>query len=149
MNQTADYLTNIRRIIKLYDNMLKEICEQYNLTTIEANIISFLYYSPDRDTAGDVVELNMFSKGNVSQAVESLNQKAFLQRIPDTTDRRKIHLSLLPSCKPITNAMEAARAQFREEIFNGFSEDDRKQFDCLNRRIMENTKQALKRRENK
>ncbi len=34
---------NIRRIMKLHDGMLKEICAKYQLTPIEAKIIRFLY----------------------------------------------------------------------------------------------------------
>lgn len=63
--QTTDFLTMIRRIIKLHEGMLKEVCEHYQLALIEANIISFLYNNPGRDTAGDIVELRMLAKGNV------------------------------------------------------------------------------------
>ena len=66
MAQTTDFLMYFRRIIKLHESMLKEICETYQLTMIEANIISFLYNNPGRDTARDIVELRMLSKGNVS-----------------------------------------------------------------------------------
>ena len=55
--------------------MLKAICEEYRLTLIEATIISFLHNNPAKNTAADIVELRMLSKGNVSQAVESLIQK--------------------------------------------------------------------------
>ena len=83
MNRTTDLLLCIRKIVKLYDSMLKPVCDHYRLTLIEANIISFLQNNPGKDTAGDIAELRMLSKGNVSQAVESLIQKALLQRQQD------------------------------------------------------------------
>lgn len=146
---TTDFLMNIRRIIKLHESLLKEICSQYHLTLIEATIISFLYNNPGKDTAGDIVELRMLSKGNVSNAVELLIQKSLLQRTPDASDRRKIHLSLLPGTKPITDAIDTIQNQFYEEVFNGFSEDEYAYFQTLNQRLMENTKNAAKRRETK
>lgn len=146
---TTDFLVNIRRTIKLHESMLKEICEKHQLTLIEANIISFLYNNPGKDTAGDIVELRMLSKGNVSMAIESLSQKSLLQRKPDLEDRRKIHLLLLPEAKPITVEVEACKKQFQKEIFLGMSEQEKKQFEELNRLVMENTKNAMKRRENK
>lgn len=146
---TTDYLVNIRRTMKLHESMLKEICEKHQLSLIEANIISFLYNNPGKDTAGDIVELRMLSKGNVSGAVESLIQKSLLQRKPDLEDRRKIHLLLLPKAKSITDEVEACKKQFQKEIFFGMSEEEKKQFEELNRRVMENTKNAMKRRENK
>ena len=147
MRNTTNFLTNFRRTIKLYDTMLKEICGAYHLTMIEANIISFLYNNPGKDTAGDIVELRMLSKGNVSTAVEALIQKHLIEREQDKTDRRRIHLYLLPAAEPITNRISEIREQFSEEILFGFSEEERKQFEVLNDRLWENTRNALKRRE--
>ena len=70
MYQSNALLANIRRMIKLYDSMLKPVCSRYGLVPIEATIISFLFNHPGRDTAADIVELRMLSKSNVSQAVE-------------------------------------------------------------------------------
>ena len=92
----AESLLNFRRIMKLHEGILKKVCEEYQLTLTEASIICFLKNNPTLDTAGDIVEIRMLSKGNVSQAVESLIRKSLLQRTQDTDDRRKIHLSLLP-----------------------------------------------------
>lgn len=147
MRNTTKFLTNFRRTIKLYDTMLKEICGAYHLTMIEANIISFLYNNPGKDTAGDIVELRMLSKGNVSTAVEALIQKHLIEREQDKTDRRRIHLYLLPAAEPITNRISEIREQFSEEILFGFSEEERKQFEVLNDRLWENTRNAMKRRE--
>ena len=147
MRNTTNFLTNFRRTIKLYDTMLKETCGAYHLTMIEANIISFLYNNPGKDTAGDIVELRMLSKGNVSTAVEALIQKHLIEREQDKTDRRRIHLYLLPAAEPITNRISEIREQFSEEILFGFSEEERKQFEVLNDRLWENTRNAMKRRE--
>lgn len=147
MRNTTNFLTNFRWTIKLYDTMLKEICGAYHLTMIEANIISFLYNNPGKDTAGDIVELRMLSKGNVSTAVEALIQKHLIEREQDKTDRRRIHLYLLPAAEPITNRISEIREQFSEEILFGFSEEERKQFEVLNDRLWENTRNAMKRRE--
>ena len=147
MRNTTNFLTNFRRTIKLYDTMLKEICGAYHLTMIEANIISFLYNNPGKDTAGDIVELRMLSKGNVSTAVEALIQKHLIEREQDKTDRRRIHLYLLPAAEPITNRISEIREQFSEEILFVFSEEERKQFEVLNDRLWENTRNAMKRRE--
>ncbi len=149
MARTTDFLVTIRRIIKLYDNMLKGVCQQYQLSLIEANIISFLYNNPGKDTAGDIVELRMLAKGNVSQAVEALIRKSLLQRRQDNADRRKIHLSLLPAADPITRDMDTIRQQFHEEVFRGFSTEEIAFFEQVNGRIMENAKNAMERSDTK
>lgn len=147
MTRITDFLMNLRRMMKLHEALLKDICEEYGLTLIEANIISFLYSNPGRDTARDIVELRMLSKGNVSQAVELLIQKSLLKRTPDQADRRIIHLTLLPAADPITKAIEDSRGQFQKELFSGFTKEERQLYYQLNGRIIENTKAAVKRRE--
>ena len=89
----------------------------------------------------------MLSKGNVSQAVESLIQKGLLQRIPDLHDRRRIHLVLLASSDPITAKIDCMMEEYRQYLFQGFSQ---KELDCyqkLSERIMENTKKCYERQE--
>mgnify|MGYP003255414754 CR=1 FL=1 len=147
MAQTTDFLMYFRRIIKLHESMLKEICETYQLTMIEANIISFLYNNPGRDTARDIVELRMLSKGNVSQAVESLIQKGMLKRIPDQSDRRMIHLALLEKTDPIVQTMARQKTAFQDELFTGFSDGEKELYHQFNCRMMENAKSAMKRSE--
>ena len=143
MRRATTLLTNMRRIIKLYDSMLKPVCERYSLVPIEASIISFLSNNPGRDTAADIVEFRMLSKSNVSQAVECLIQKSLLERRQDTKDRRRIHLSLTPKSKPITDDIETVRNHFRKQIFLGFTEEEEKQFAWFNERIAKNTKIEL------
>ena len=143
MRQTNILLSNIRRIIKLYDSLLKPVCDRHGLVPIEATIISFLFNNPGRDTAADIVELRMLAKSNVSQAVESLIQKSLLQRRQDMADRRKIHLSLTAEARPITEDIEAVREAFRRQIFRGFTEEEQRQFVLFNDRIAENTKSAM------
>lgn len=124
-----------------------KICVKYDLSLIEANIISFLYNNPGKDTAGDIVELRMLSKGNVSQGVELLAGKGFLLRSQDKEDRRKVHLRLSDAVQPVTEELKLEKQKFQEALFDGFTEEDKKMLEELNRRVMENTKKALKRSE--
>ena len=149
MSRTTDYLMNTRRIVKLHESMLKSICSRYQLTLMEAKIISFLHNNPGLDTAADIVELRTLSKGNVSQAVETLIQKSLLERSQDREDRRKIHLSLLPAAKPVTDDIDRIGEEFHQELLQGFSEEEWEQLSELNRRLMDNARAALKRREGK
>ena len=147
MSWTTEFLPNLRRIIKLHDSMLKEVCEEYQLMLIEGTIISFLHNHPGKDTAADIVELRMLSKGNVSQAVESLIQKSLLKRSLDPQDRRKIHLSLTPEAQPMIESLENLWQEFEDQVFFGISEEEKALFDRLNDRIRENTKYAMARRD--
>ena len=145
MSYATEWLMSFRYIIKGQDALIKEICDSFKLTRIEGTIIVFLYNNPGKDTAGDIVELRMLSKGNVSQAGESLIQKSFLARKQDAEDRSKIHLSLLPAAEPIIQAVEKKQKEFGCEIFRGFTEEEVCLFHEMNSRIAENTLQIMKR----
>ena len=106
MEKTTELLMGFRSLLRLYDKMLKKVCREYDLSVIEADVVSFLQNNPGKDTAVDIVELRMLSKGAVSKAVESLIQKSLLERIPDREDRRRIHLKLKPEAADLTESIE-------------------------------------------
>lgn len=138
MSDTTNFLETSRRIMKLRESVLKKICDQYELTMIQGNIITFLYNNPGKDTATDIVELRMLSKGNVSRAVEELIQKKLLKRELDKKDRRVIHLLLLPSVDEIIEQIKKEQEKFQKEIYRGFSEEEMEIYLKLNERMRKN-----------
>ena len=142
MNAT-DHLMQFRRIAKLHEYMLKKICETYHLSLLEGTVLCFLYNNPGKDTATDIVELRMLSKGNVSQAVESLCSRGFLKRTPDTANRRKIHLSLLPAADPVITELDQMLVHFRDILFSGFAPEELTLFTSFCQRIVDNTKKVM------
>ena len=147
MSSISDFLISTRRMLKLHENMLREISQTYALTLTEATIISFLHNNPGRDTAADIVELRMLQKSNVSLAVETLNQRGYLDRKQDASDRRKIHLYLTEQADPVIADIDSQWAQFEEEMLFGISSQERDKYIQVNEKMQKNIAQALKRRE--
>lgn len=140
-------ISDVRKIIKLYNQMLETICQRYQLSKIEVSIINFLQHNPHKDTAADIVEMHMVAKSQVSGAVELLIQKGLLQRTQDTVDRRRIHLSLLPEALPVTEAICEVRCQFKEVIMDGFTKEECEMYEKFNHRLLTNVETTLNRRE--
>ena len=70
--------------------------------------------------------------------MESL-RKSLLERLPDREDRRKIHLRLREQAKPLMEAVEV-----REEFLaQGFSSRDLATLVELQRRLFENSRNAM------
>ena len=124
MGRTTELFIGLRSLFRLYDKMLKRVCTEHDLTLVEADIISFLRNNPEKDTAADIVELRMLSKGAVSKGVEALIQKSLLERIPDMEDRRKIHLKLRPLAEPVTESIDKVREEFLETVLEGFTKEE-------------------------
>ena len=101
------------------------------------------------DTAADIAELRMLSKGQVSQAVESLVQKGLVIRQTDALDRRRIHLLLCEKSIPVTDSIDVIQRQFLAGIFDGFSENEMECFAVFHERIMENVRRLSEKNERK
>lgn len=138
MSRTTEYLMNIRRIIKIQEALLKEVCQEFNLTLTEATVITFLHNNPGKDTAADIVEFRMLQKGNVSQAVDSLVKKDLLEREQDQNDRRKIHLHLTKGADPMIASMGGLWEKFSQELFKGISREEMQSFDQVNEQMKYN-----------
>lgn len=147
MKRTTEIFIGMRSLFRLYDKLLKKVCMEHDLTMIEADIISFLQNNPGKDTAADIVELRLLSKGAVSKGVESLIQKSLLERIPDTEDRRKIHLRLKPQAGPVTETVNEVRDEFLETVLDGFTKEELETQDRFLKKLFDNTKKAMEGRE--
>ena len=145
MRKTTEMFMGLRSMFRLYDKMLKKVCTEHDLTVIEADIISFLQNNPGKDTAADIVELRGLSKGAVSKAVECLIQKSLLERIPDTEDRRKIHLKIMPGAGPVTESINEVKEEFVGTILAGFTKEELEMQSQFLDRLFENTKRAIER----
>ena len=143
MERTTELFTGLRDLFRLYDRLLKKVCMEYDLTVIEADIISFLQNNPGKDTAADMVELRKLSKGAVSKGVDSLIQKSLLERVPDTEDRRRIHLKLTPQAGPVTESVNQVRDEFLSEVLEGFTKEEMEMQTRFLRRLFDNTKKAM------
>ena len=147
MKRTTEIFTGLRSLFRLYDKFLKRVCMEHNLTVIEADIISFLRNNPGKDTAADIVELRMLSKGAVSKGVDSLIQKSLLERIPDTEDRRKIHLRLMPQAGPVTETADEVGDEFLNTVFVGFTNEELEMQTLFLEIFFHNAKRAMEGRD--
>ena len=138
---SADLLVSIRCITKAYESALKKICAAFAMTLLEVKVISFLYNNPEMDTAADIAEYRMLSRGNVSLAVDSLIRRGFMERRSDALDRRRIRLRLLPASKPVTDMFERERVLFDGKLFRGFTEQEFASYEVFKEKLMRNAKE--------
>lgn len=146
MSLATDMLLTNRGLIKLYEQSLTQIRTAWQLSQLEITIISFLHNNPGRDTIGDISEIRMIPKGNVSQGVESLVQKSYVVRTPDPKDRRKVHLSLTDRTQAIVSEIEETQKNYGAWIFEGFTEEELRLFQQMNEKILERVNEKLERK---
>lgn len=140
---SIDLLMSIHYVAKAYGAMLKKISTKFGLNPLEVKVIGFLHNNPKMNTAGDIAEYRMLSKGNVSQAVDSLINYGYLARMQDRSDRRRIRLSLLPAAQPVTDMLDAEWQKFGARLFSDFTESEAELYDSLRQKLMINARNIM------
>lgn len=144
----AEIGTSLRSIIKGYDKYLEAAGDSCGLNRTERDSLLFLYNNPQYNTARDIVEYRMIPKANVSQAVDSLITKGYLEREACTSDRRRVHLCLTPSGQSAAAKLKDCQLRFGEALFDGLSQEERDTIEKVHGIIMKNAKNILNAKEN-
>ena len=117
-----------RDLIEAYSERCKPLCKEIQMPQTAFDILMFLANNPDCNTARDIVEIRGLKANLVSMNVEKLAREGFLERIPDTKDRRKIVLVCREKAKPVIEKGRQLQMDFFESLFGGIDEESRGQF---------------------
>ena len=123
-NMRADYFETMLRARKGYSRVMDPICEQWDLTRNELDVILFLYNNPEFDRASDVATRRGMAKSHVSLSVNTLEAKGLLRRRADQADRRAVHLELLGDAEDIARQGREAQQSFFGKIYAGLTCDE-------------------------
>ena len=123
-NLREDYFETALRARKGYSRALDPICQQWDLTKNELDVILFLYNNPQFDRASDVAARRGMAKSHVSLSVASLESKGLLRRRPEPEDRRAVHLELIGDAEHIARQGREAQIDFFGKIYAGLTEEE-------------------------
>lgn len=123
-NMRFDYFETMLRARKGYSRVMDPICQQWDLTRNELDVILFLYNNPGYDRASDVAVRRGMAKSHVSLSVNTLEAKGLLCRRPDPADRRTVHLELLGDARDIAEQGRQAQSIFFGKIYDGLTMDE-------------------------
>ena len=139
-----NYFDTMARAQKGYARLLEPICKKWDLTRNELDVILFLANNPDYDRAVDIVNNRGLSKSHVSLSITNLESRGLLERIPDPTDRRTVHLRLTEASKPITDVGCRVQKQFMDYLHQGVTEEQLQLMRIFAERVHENIKNIEK-----
>lgn len=112
----TQFLGNMSLIRKAHGHFMEPVCEKYQLTQNELNIIMLLSEENAPDRAADIVLYYGMTKSHVSVSVSHLVQLGFLEKKADPENRRADHLQLTPSAQSIVQDGNTAFAQFEDHL---------------------------------
>ena len=86
-------------------------------------------------------------KSNVARQVGSLEEKGFVQRRPDPSDRRSLQLYPTEKALSVLGDIRCVHAKWRELLLDGMNEEEREIVAKCIERLAENAKRAVKKGE--
>ena len=119
-----DYFEAMASAKRSYSRLMEPICQKWELTRNELDILLFLYNNPEYDRAADIVSHRGIAKSHVSMSVASLEEKGLLLRRFDENDRRAAHLELQGSGSVIAAQAKEKQVQFFSLLYQGISKEE-------------------------
>lgn len=108
-----DAICALKDIYKVLFRFEKDFQENYSLTINEAMLLCCLKEG-DSKTAGDICDYIDLSNSRVSKVITSVENKGFIRRTINKTDKRQMLFGLTAKGKEKTEQMQAADLNIRE-----------------------------------
>lgn len=109
---------------KMYEKAFYPTTKELQLTQGEIDVLLFLFNNTPLDTAKDIAKYRSISKSMVSKSLDSLLQKGYLSGETDPSDRRSIHLAILPEAVSKVERLASVQKSILKSIFSDITEDE-------------------------
>lgn len=127
-----------------YETLTRSVCDQYNLTQMEYDILMFLYNNPQYNTAADIVKVRKSTKSHVSASLKLLEGKGFVEKRQCEENKKHIEIILLDSVQEIVEAGLNVQKEFVKNMLLGLTEEEIVMCRSIFSRICNNAENCLK-----
>ncbi|MGN0245487.1 MAG: MarR family winged helix-turn-helix transcriptional regulator [Lachnospiraceae bacterium] len=107
-----------------HEKLTKSVCDQYELTQMEYDILMFLYNNPQYRTAADIVKVRKSTKSHVSTSLKSLGDRGLVEKKQSEDNKKHIEILLLDSAREIIQAGLNVQSEFVRNMFQGLTEEE-------------------------
>ncbi len=81
-----------KTITSYYELLSGEVCERYELTQMEYDILMFLHNNPQHNTAAEIVKVRKSTKSHVSTSLKKLENKELVERKQSKDNKKHIEI---------------------------------------------------------
>ena len=114
-----------KTITSYYELLSGEVCDRYELTQMEYDILMFLHNNPQLNTAAEIVKIRKSTKSHVSTSLKKLENRGFVKRIQSEDNKKHIEIVLLDRAALIVEAGLNAQKQFAQDVLSGLTEEEK------------------------
>ena len=133
-----------KTLTNYYEVLTRDVCEKYELTQMEYDILMFLHNNPQHNTAAEIVKIRKSTKSHVSTSLKNLESKGLVERIQSKDNKKHIEITLLDQAETIIEAGLNAQKQFAQNVLNGLTEEETRLCIRVFDKICNNAEKQLK-----
>ena len=135
-----DYFEAMASAKRSYSRLMEPICQKWELTRNELDILLYLYNNPEYDRAADIVSRRGIAKSHVSLGVANLEEKGLLLRRFSEQDRRTAHLELLKQGQRIAAQAREMQLRYFSALYRGISPEEFEVWKNITQKVWDNVK---------
>src|SRR5699024_11239532 len=128
---------------RLLEKELQPLEQQYGLYRIDMHILLYLDYAGEHNTSKSIMELNMFTRGHISQALSRLQKKGFVRMEQDLEDRRCTHNYLTENASDAISKIERISKKIKEIVLEGVTEEEQQVLATVAQKMIRNIEKVL------
>lgn len=133
-----------KTITSCYEMLTRKVCEKYQLTQMEYDILIFLHNNPRHNTAAEIVKIRKSTKSHVSSSLKSLESRGLVERIQSADNKKHIEIVLLEKALPIIEDGIKVQKEFARTVLQGLTEEERRICKEVFNKICKNADEYLK-----
>lgn len=120
----------IQKAYVLFDDYDRQTLERFQLNTSQYRTL-LLFDEEGGKRLTTISKRLLLSKSTITRVIDELEDRGWVERIPDPEDRRAQRVVLTPDGIQKRREICEAHRQALDEVFQHFSESDRENFDSL------------------
>ena len=114
-----------KTITSYYELLSGKVCDKYELTQMEYDILMFLYNNPQNNTAAEIVKIRKSTKSHVSTSLKNLENKKLVERKQSEENKKHVEIFLLDKAELIVEEGINAQKQFAQNVLSGLTEEEK------------------------
>ena len=143
MNYSLDTLLYGMQFRRLLEKEMKPIETRYGLYRIDMQILLYLKHSHERNTSKDIMQLNMFTRGHISQSLSRLQKLGYVKMEQDMNDRRCTHNFLTEEADAVITQIEKITRRVWDIVMDGVTEEEREILSRVAKKVNHNIESVL------
>lgn len=128
---------------RILESQFADIKQKYDLKTVDIEILLYLSYCKDENTPSDIFRHIRINKGHISQGIDNLIAKGYIEPSHDLQDRRVTHYKINDSAREVLDAVIPLKRNLEEKILNGLTSEEISLYRTITIKILKNMEELF------